>query len=901
MTLELEAHGARSSDTERDFAATLVAVTPELRRIACYYVSNVDSAEDVVQSTLLTAIERGSAYDPRRPLVPWLVGILLNKIAAQRRERRGRALDDEPDLLLGPSSESIAVSNEIDRLVDEGLRQLPPKYREVLELYLRDGQQGAEIAARLRRPPGTIRAQIHRGLNRLRALLPASLALGTLFTFLAGRARASGSARRARPAPPARTGKTPWMRAPRALPITAGVLTAGVLTVAAGWFAFSVDSDSGRRTVRVAIGSADEPDEGTRTPSGGRADTLATGASRDVLGAPPTPPTDSRTTSLPLFVIDRRTRAPLPDVELAAVAETLGGERIELRARTGPEGGATLDLAPAALERLTVRASHAGHAPFWSVWNARATALDDRAVLWIPLHESRPIGGTLVDEAGRPVSGALVQAAITMLVDDELWTLAPEELVTRTDEHGAWRLEEAPAFPGQIRLRFAHPEYVSELRYDERRTPPPEELWDSTSRVVLSRGRPLELRVLDARGVPIANASVRLLERRDPPDVVTRLASDDEGRASFAAPDEDVYLVHVRAPQFAPETLFLGRDTPEHLEVRLDPSTSVALRIVDEDGLPVHDARVRRFGSAWDESFGTDAEGLSSLDLAAGEPVWVSIRRPGVFGSFVARVDSTTQVVRLPRPVRVSGRVTDASSGSAIDHASLRLLGQGGVEIGRLQHSGSGDLGFAFYPPGPAFVLETSAVGYETSRSGELSSAADLRLETRLAPIAALLFEVVDEHGAPVDYAELAVCRTASETTLSRGRLFLPSGASKIRAKGDGTLRMNRPEGSFALALVSQSGFAFVRDTELPANGRIVVAPWGRVEGRSEPGQEIRLEPLGDFAGLAFDYAARADDAGRFHFRGVPPGLVRVHPGSDPGAAIVVEVPSGSAAQVAVR
>jgi hypothetical protein len=613
----------------------------------------------------------------------------------------------------------------------------------------------------------------------------------------------------------------------------------------------------------------------------------------------------ANTAALGLHVFDRRSRAPLAGAELLVSAETRDGERLELRTSSDETGNARLDLAPTTIERLTVRASAAGHAPHWSAWNASTTTFEERAALRIPLHGARRIGGTLVDEAGRGIANALVHVSIPMLVDDELWLSAPEELVTRTDVEGDWSLADAPDDASQLHVRLAHPEYVSELSIDDRRRPPPEELWAGTSRVELARGRPLALRVLDPRGSPMVGAVVRLLEHRDPPQVAIQLATDEQGRVEFAAPDLDAYIVQVRAPGYVPSALFLGRDARPESEVRLRAGTPVTVQILDADGLPAADARVRRFGSTWDESLGTDAEGRIQLDVPQERSAWIAVRRPGILGFSGARVGTTTREIRLPREVRVTGEVRDGSSGLPIERSVLRLLA-GGTEVARLQHAGGTDFDVAFYPhpsgaAGGAFALEVSAPGFVTELTEELPTIGNLRIEPRLSPTDALELLLVDAHGSPADYAGLAVCRAGAEGSLVSGCLFAPEGQRKVFARGDGRLHFNRPEGSFALAVLGQAGFAYVRDTELTSDGRIEMRRWGRVEGRGEPGTEIRLEPLGEFPGLTFDYRTRVDERGRYQFRGVPAGLARVHPATDPARAVVVDVVSGETAEASLH
>ena len=142
--------------------------------VALHLVGDAATADDLVQSTFLAAIEAASSFDAERDVVPWLIGILRNQaLMAQRRQRRR----PDPQRLLESRPEDLdpvrrAEDREFDALVDEAVGTLTPAYRPVLELYLKHGLSAAEIASALDRPAGTVRTQIVRGLERLRELLP---------------------------------------------------------------------------------------------------------------------------------------------------------------------------------------------------------------------------------------------------------------------------------------------------------------------------------------------------------------------------------------------------------------------------------------------------------------------------------------------------------------------------------------------------------------------------------------------------------------------------------------------------------------------------------------------------------------------------------------------------------
>ncbi|MEZ5963808.1 MAG: sigma-70 family RNA polymerase sigma factor [Planctomycetota bacterium] len=146
----------------------------ELLRLARHLASSEAAAEDLVQATFVTAIEAAPTHRQETPVLPWLVGILGNHARVARR--RARRTVDAARLELPGAVDPVAevVRRELSATVHEALEHLPEPYRPVLRLYLEHGLEPSEIARTLERPPGTVRAQVSRGLDLLRAALPAA-------------------------------------------------------------------------------------------------------------------------------------------------------------------------------------------------------------------------------------------------------------------------------------------------------------------------------------------------------------------------------------------------------------------------------------------------------------------------------------------------------------------------------------------------------------------------------------------------------------------------------------------------------------------------------------------------------------------------------------------------------
>jgi RNA polymerase sigma factor (sigma-70 family) len=167
-------------------AAVFDATAAELGRVASYLAGDRQRAEDLLQATWLSAMTGAERWDASRPLLPWLLGILANHARnlrrANRREVTGsaalEALLAKDDPLRG------SVDGEFADLLQQALAQLPAPFKEVVVLHLQHGLSAKEIGAALGRPAGTVRTQIVRGLDRLRASLPAALATGVTLSML---------------------------------------------------------------------------------------------------------------------------------------------------------------------------------------------------------------------------------------------------------------------------------------------------------------------------------------------------------------------------------------------------------------------------------------------------------------------------------------------------------------------------------------------------------------------------------------------------------------------------------------------------------------------------------------------------------------------------------------------
>ncbi len=162
-------------------------VAPKLLRIALHATWDAVAAEDVLQATFVTVIERAGDFEAGRGVLPWMTGILANHArgarARRERARTGPAPAHEPAAEARASPVDDAQRAELLERLEQALDELPEAFRPVIALRVRHGLSTTEIAQALGRPSGTVRSQLARGLEQLRRALPIGLAGSLLATF----------------------------------------------------------------------------------------------------------------------------------------------------------------------------------------------------------------------------------------------------------------------------------------------------------------------------------------------------------------------------------------------------------------------------------------------------------------------------------------------------------------------------------------------------------------------------------------------------------------------------------------------------------------------------------------------------------------------------------------------
>jgi len=129
-----------------------------------------DSVADLVHDVFLTAMDRLQALRDDGAFAPWIATIARRRAADWRRRRRDAVPLDEslPEMA---SSERGPEGEYDTRAAVAAIQSLPEAYRETLMLRFVAGLTGPEIAERTGLTHGSVRVNLHRGVEMLRRKL----------------------------------------------------------------------------------------------------------------------------------------------------------------------------------------------------------------------------------------------------------------------------------------------------------------------------------------------------------------------------------------------------------------------------------------------------------------------------------------------------------------------------------------------------------------------------------------------------------------------------------------------------------------------------------------------------------------------------------------------------------
>jgi len=150
----------------------LVHEMPNLRKFALRLTRNVHEAEDLVQSTLLRAIEKQELFEENTNLFSWTSKIMFNLFVTGYRRKKKFESQYDPEPHIMASSVEAAQETTVDLgLVRQAMQRLSKEHREMLILVCIKGMRYEEVSEFLQIPVGTVRPRLSRARSALQQLM----------------------------------------------------------------------------------------------------------------------------------------------------------------------------------------------------------------------------------------------------------------------------------------------------------------------------------------------------------------------------------------------------------------------------------------------------------------------------------------------------------------------------------------------------------------------------------------------------------------------------------------------------------------------------------------------------------------------------------------------------------
>lgn len=144
----------------------------KLRRFALRLTRNNNDAEDLLQSTVLRALEKNHMFETGTDLFKWSSKIMFNLFVTDYRRKTKFETQYDPESYL--ERESVEADQDVKielNRVRAAMSVLSDDHREILMLVSIKGLQYQEVSEALQIPVGTVRSRLSRAREQLQNLL----------------------------------------------------------------------------------------------------------------------------------------------------------------------------------------------------------------------------------------------------------------------------------------------------------------------------------------------------------------------------------------------------------------------------------------------------------------------------------------------------------------------------------------------------------------------------------------------------------------------------------------------------------------------------------------------------------------------------------------------------------
>lgn len=144
----------------------------KLHKFALRLTGNTSDADDLLQSTVLRAIEKREYFHEGSDLFRWSSKIMFNLFVSNyRRKKKFETQYDPETFLLSSSVEPDQENKSALQEVENAMNHLSAEHREILIMICVQGMKYQEAAVWLNIPVGTVRSRLCRAREHLQMIL----------------------------------------------------------------------------------------------------------------------------------------------------------------------------------------------------------------------------------------------------------------------------------------------------------------------------------------------------------------------------------------------------------------------------------------------------------------------------------------------------------------------------------------------------------------------------------------------------------------------------------------------------------------------------------------------------------------------------------------------------------
>jgi RNA polymerase sigma-70 factor, ECF subfamily len=150
----------------------LITEMPKLRKFANKLTRNASAGDDLVQATLLRALEKADYFEQGTDLFKWTSKIMYNIFVTDYRRKTKFESQYDPESHIENRSVEPEQHNKLEvKAVGKAMEKMSAEHKEILIMVCVKGMQYQEVADVLQIPVGTVRSRLSRARNQLIALM----------------------------------------------------------------------------------------------------------------------------------------------------------------------------------------------------------------------------------------------------------------------------------------------------------------------------------------------------------------------------------------------------------------------------------------------------------------------------------------------------------------------------------------------------------------------------------------------------------------------------------------------------------------------------------------------------------------------------------------------------------